>query len=310
MLDKVLNTCNYVHKNSKHVQIDESKLKNLTHQFNFEKPKHWLLTNPFGILDLDVESIINFLVIFDSIDFSFWGNPKWSVEFEKKSIDGSYALMYCLLELQRKFGNLNFDYISFDDFNNSLNGNVEIPLLKRRYEIAKDVSKIINEKMHDNFYLYIQNVTVDTELFNIIISNFPSFVDTRTYRDKTIYFYKLAQLLTSDILHIRNFKENICVDVSHLIACADYKIPQVLRNLGILVFDEELANLVDNKIELLENSEYETEIRANMVIAINNLKSFFNESFSSIEINDLVWSLGQDKSLMKLPYHLTRTTSY
>jgi len=310
MLDNILKTCNYVQKNSKHVQIDESKLSNLAYKINFENPKHWLSSNPFGILDLDIESIVNFLVIYDSINFSFWGNPKWCVKLENETIDGTYALMYCLLELQKKFSNLDFDVISFNDFSNALRGNVEIPLLEKRYEIAKEVSNIINKKMCGNFYSYIKNVTVDIKLFNIITFNFPSFSDTRTYNNKTIHFYKLAQLLTSDILHIRKLKENLDIDISHLVGCADYKIPQVLRNLGILVFDEELSNLVDNKIELMENSEYETEIRANMIIAINDLKFFLNEKFNSIEINDLIWSLGQNKSLMKLPYHLTRTTSY
>ena len=50
------------------------------------------------------------------------------------------------------------------------------------------------------------------ELFNIIVINFESFKDERIYDGTTIYFYKLAQLLTSDILHIREKLENKKVD--------------------------------------------------------------------------------------------------
>ena len=134
--------------------------------------------------------------------------------------------------------------------------------------------------------------------------------DERTYNNQTIYFYKLAQLLTSDILHIREQKEKIEVDYTHLVGCADYKIPQVLRGLGILVYDKELSELVDNKKGVEENSIYEVEIRANMIVAINLIKKELNDKVDAIDINDIIWSFSQDKTKKLLPYHLTRTLSY
>ena len=101
--------------------------------------------------------------------------------------------------------------------------------------------------MNGNFYEFIKDITIDMELFNIIIKYFPNFNDERKYKEKTVYFYKLAQLLTSDILHIREIKENIKVDYSNLVGCADYKIPQVMRGLGILEYGVELSELIDNK---------------------------------------------------------------
>lgn len=310
-LEQVLDTCSYVYENSKHVKIDINKIKELAKDNRFnEKTAYWLSSNPYGILNLDVEDIINFLVIFESIDCSFWGEPKWTMKTDKGNTDGAIALMYALLRLREQKGNLNFERITFDEFSEALKGNVEIPLLEERYKVVLQVSKIINKKMQGNFYHYIKNITKDIVLFNTIINNFPSFADTRTYDNKTIYFYKLAQLLTSDILHIRSLKEGITVDYSNLVGCADYKIPQVLRSIGVLVYDKELSDLVDNKNELEENSIYEVEIRANMVVAINLIKKELNNKVSAIDINDTIWSFSQDKTKKLLPYHLTRTLSY
>lgn len=310
-LEQVLDTCSYVYENSKHVKIDINKIKELAKDNRFnEKTAYWLSSNPYGILNLDVEDIINFLVILESIDCSFWGEPKWTMKTDKVNTDGAIALMYALLRLREQKGNLNFERITFDEFSEALKGNVEIPLLEERYKVVLQVSKIINKKMQNNFYHYIKNITKDIVLFNTIINNFPSFADTRTYDNKTIYFYKLAQLLTSDILHIRSLKEGITVDYSNLVGCADYKIPQVLRSLGVLVYDKELSDLVDNKNELEENSIYEVEIRANMVVAINLIKKELNNKVSAIDINDTIWSFSQDKTKKSLPYHLTRTLSY
>lgn len=200
--------------------------------------------------------------------------------------------------------------ISFEKFSNALKGNTEIPLLEERYQVLKEVSHVINKKMSGNFYNYVKEINSDLDLFNLLIENFTNLKDIKTYQEKTIYFYKLAQLMVSDILHIRELKENRKMNYSHLVGCADYKIPQVLRGLNILEYDEELANLVDNKIEIAENSIYEVEIRANMIIAINMIKERLGSKIDAIDINDIIWSLGHDKSKEIKPYHMTRTMSY
>ena len=164
--------------------------------------------------------------------------------------------------------------------------------------------------MNRNFYLFIKDITSDVELFEIITKYFENFKDERTYNNKKIYFYKLAQLLTSDILHIRELKENVKVDYSHLVGCSDYKIPQVMRGLGILEYSENLANIIDNKKEIEVNSEYEVEIRANMIVVIDLIKEKLENKVCAIDINDYIWSQGRNKSLELKPYHLTRNTNY
>ena len=94
----------------------------------------------------------------------------------------------------------------------------------------------------------------------MIVNSFKTFKDERTYNGKTIYFYKLAQLLTSDILHIREYLENVKVDYSNLIGCADYKIPQTLRALGIIEYDYELSNIIDARHELEIYSKYKLRL--------------------------------------------------
>ncbi len=310
-LEEVINTSKYVVNKAKHVKIKEEELSKLINNWNYEEPIHWLCSNPFGLLDKNIEEIVNFLLILGSIDCSFWGSPKWTITTEEnENIDGAFALIYALSKLQKEKGHLDFTKISFKEFEQALEGNIEIPLLKERYQTINEISRIVNEKMNGNFYEFTKSITNDIELFNLIVDNFPSFEDKRTYKGKTIYFYKLAQLVVSDILHIRKLKENIDVDYSHLVGCADYKIPQVLRGLNIVIYDEELSLLVDSKTEIEENSIYEVEIRASMIVVISKIKEALKNKMCAIDINDIIWSLGQDKSKNFKPYHRTRTMSY
>lgn len=312
MLEKITETSFYVMEHAKYVSLNETKLKDFAQKIKHSKPTHWLSSNPFGLLELSKEELALFLLIHGSMEFCFWGNPKWTITTEQKNLDGAFGLLYALLK-EAKTNNqfLTPTYLknlTEEEFKTILKGNVEIPLFQERYHRITSIRKILVEKKITSFYQEIENLTTDTELFEYLINTFPFLEDIRTYQGKTIYFYKLAQLMTSDILHLRAIKENIKIDVENLVGCADYKLPQVLHQFGVLQYTKELEQLLLEKKELKENSIEEIEIRAATIVAIHQLSKITEQS--AIDINDMIWLQGQDKSLPWIPYHLTKTSSY
>ena len=314
MLDKVLETCKFVVDNAKYVNINYDKANELIEELLKFNNVHYLTKVHYPIYDMDTRDIVNFLLIYDSIDFSFWGEPKWTINVNRQFLDGGIALLHCIFNLFNNHDSRlvykEIENMSLDQFKEILKGNVDIPLLEERYRIITGIAKIVNKKMNGSFYDYIKAMNTDKEIFETIVSNFSSFEDARTYQNRTIYFYKLAQLLTSDILHVIKNKERIEVDYSNLLGCADYKIPQVMQGFGILEYDDELSLLLDSKTEIKENSEYEVEIRASMIVVINYIWEQIGKSIDRIDINDFIWVKGQDKTKKYKPYHLTRTRSY
>lgn len=314
MLSKVLETNKFVVNNAKHVKINYDKAKELIDELLKFDNVHYLTKVPYGVYDMNTRDIINFLLIYDSIDFSFWGNPKWTIDANGKDLDGGIALLHCIFNLFNGRDSIEvyqqLENMTLEEFKDILKGNVDIPLLEERYKIVTGIAKIVNAKMNGSFYDAIKDMNTDQEVFKTIISNFSSFEDTRTYDGKTIYFYKLAQLLTSDILHVIEIKEQRNVNYSNLLGCADYKIPQVMQGFGVLEYDAELSSLLETKTQIEENSEYEVEIRASMIVVINYIYEQINKSIDRIDINDFIWSKGQDKTKKYKPYHLTRTASY
>lgn len=313
-LNEILKTCEYVVENCENVKINYNKINLLIEDlFKFENT-HYLTKVPYDIYGMNTSDIINFLLIYDSIDFSFWGTPKWTIQADGKNLDGGIALLHCIYNLFDKRSSIEvykkLENMSLNEFKNILKGNIEIPLIEERHKIVTEIAKKVNKRMNGSFYEHIKNMNTDIEIFNFILENFKNFKDTRIYKDKTIYFYKLAQLLTSDILHVFKIKEKRKVDYSHLIGCADYKIPQVLNGFGILEYSKELNSYLENKKEIPENSEYEIEIRASMIIVIDYIYQHIDKSIDRIDINDFIWGKGQDKTRNYKPYHLTRTTSY
>ena len=309
MLDKIKSTCHYVVDNSKYVKINYAKLDKFISDIKYENLKNWLLFNPYNLLELDIETIVNFLLIFESIDYSFWGQPKWEINTEEGIKDGSDALLYAMIKYVKETRSTDFSNLTLNEFKELLKGNIDIPLLEERYKTIVNISRIVNERMNGSFYKFIKDINVDTKLFDTIINNFDSFKDEREYNGKTIYFYKLAQLLTSDILHIREKLENISVDYSNLIGCADYKIPQTLRALGIVEYTNELSRIVDQRNELEVSSKYEVEIRASQIVVIDYISNILINA-NPIDINDFLFIYSKKVKAIAKPYHLCRNTNY
>lgn len=309
MLDKIKSTCHYVVDNSKYVKINYAKLDEFISDIKYENLKNWLLFNPYNLLQLDIETIINFLLIFESIDYSFWGQPKWEINTEEGIKDGSDALLYVMIKYVKETRSTDFSNLTLNEFKELLKGNIDIPLLEERYRTIVNISRIVNEKMNGSFYKFIKDINLDTKLFDTIINNFDSFKDEREYNGKTIYFYKLAQLLTSDILHIREKFENISVDYSNLIGCADYKIPQTLRAIGIVEYNNELSRIVDQRNQLENSSEYEVEIRASQIVVIDYISNILIDA-NPIDINDFLFVYSKKVKAIAKPYHLCRNTNY
>lgn len=307
LIDRLSSSYEYVCNNSKNIKINYSKIDDMIEQIKNSSVDYWLDSNPYSLMDLKTEEIINFLFIYHTIgDYCFWGDPKWKIQTDLGTLDGSYAIIYLILNRFKE--NNNFE-MSFDEFKKLLKGNVTIPLLEDRYQNLVKLNNFLKSRNMTGYEL-IKELNIDNELFNFIVSNFDFFEDKSNYDGKEILFYKRAQLFTSDILHVREKKEHINVDYSHLIGCADYKIPQVMRCYGMIEFSDSLAEKIDSKIELEEGSLEEIEIRANTLKVINYIYEKLDKRYSRMNINDFIWLLGQDKSKMTKPYHRTLTKHY
>ena len=308
ILSEIERTTKLVASNSKNVSINYQVIDEIIAKGEFDKVSYWLASNPYGLLDMSCREIVNFLLIYHTIgDYCFWGDPKWTIKTDEGiELDGSMAMMYLIIKRYKEEKSFEMSMLTFSTW---LDGNVEIPLLKERYDCLCELNRYLNNLKSD-FYDEIKDFKEDISLLDYIINHFSYFDDESIYNGDKVYFYKRAQLLTSDILHVREIVEKVNVDYSHLVGCADYKIPQVMRNLGMLEYSDELAKLVDNKVNLKYGSEMEVEIRANDLVVIDYIAKKLNNKVSRMDINDYIWLLGQNKRKNDKPYHRTLTIYY
>lgn len=319
VMNKVLDATKFVVENSKSVKLDRGKIAIFSQTFEHGAITHWLNAAPFGFTHLDEDQKLHFLFIFNALSFCYWGEPKWTVEHDGRVYDGAWGLIVALHRaIEDGIPLLDFSYCSKaseDDLARILRGNIKIPLFKERWKILQEIGSVTLEKYHGKLANLVSSASGDAMVFlENVLSNYQSFRDESVYRGKEIYFEKRAQLFTNDVYRVFGGKDfGNLRNAEKLTACADYKLPQILRKVGILSYNPELVQKIDNGVELPYGSDEEIEIRANTIWAVEFIKEEIEKRgirITSMEIDDHLWLATQEKFPNDKPYHRTRTTAY
>lgn len=306
----MLDDLKYVNENSEYVHINMDKLKDFASNLDNLNYVHW--TNEMN-LGLSEKEMILLVFIIESMNFCFWELPKWKISYKDEVYTGSNALFYTIIkqvENNKEFlkidNLLNIDKVSF---NKIFEGEGICPLLEERYNCFKEViSYFSNNNVYDELFSF----KTDLELMNYVITNFKYFDDKSMYKDRLIHFNKRATLLLNDLYYVSPTIRNNIGNVNNLGGCADYGIPRTFRDYGILEYNEELRNTIDNEIEIPHDSNMEIEIRANMLYVIELLRIDLKEKgiiINSVELDYLIWWMGKESKDRSKSHH-TRTIYY
>lgn len=313
--EQILNSIQFVVNNSKYVKIKEENIENAINLITNNEKKSWLNSDLLDLNKYSQNQIIMYLILCESLNFCYWDSDiKWKIEYKGEWYSGSFGLFYGISKaIQNGYDLLNVDYlekITIEQLDEIFKGTTSIPLLKERYEIIK---QLVQELKNIDDLAKTLDSNNDIELLNNIINNFSNFNDISIYKGKKVYFFKRAILLVGDLIeNVKTIKEKVKND-NNMLGCADYKIPQVLRHLGILEYNEELTQIVDSKQQLKHDSEMEIEVRANMLYALELIKNKLHQKgieINSTQIDNTLWLLSKNKEFKAKPYHLTKTIYY
>ncbi|MBZ4660570.1 MAG: hypothetical protein JG766_2493 [Desulfacinum sp.] len=277
---------------------------------------------PFHFAD-GTEETARWIFVLDVLNHCFWpdpGEPVWGVELEGTFYSGYAGLAAALKKAHLRGVPLtDAAYLATlpeEDLKRVFSGRGSIPLFAERVHNLREAGRVLLERWGGDVVRIIEAAEGSAcRLASLCAREFPSFRDEAELDGRTVYFWKRAQIFAADLAAaFRGEGLGAFRDLARLTAFADYKLPQVLRELGILAYAPELAGKVDRR-ELLEpGSREEVEIRALTVWAVERLKEAFHRAgfaqVTSSRVDHWLWSLGQLEPFRKRPYHRCRTIYY
>jgi hypothetical protein len=262
---------------------------------------------------------VNYLFLLDTLNFCFWGKPKWGIVYRRKQLDGYWALAAALKRAAQKNPRLlNADFmarLSPRDLAQILRGNTTIPLFIERWRNIRELGTVLKNLWRGQATRLVECAERDAgRLVQIIAESFPSFNDITVYDHHEVRFFKRAQILVADLWGAFGGKDwGAFENIDALTAFADYKLPQILRAWGILKYAPTLARQIDAQIELAKDSPEEIEIRAATLWAVEFLRVALAErgrTLGSLQVDWILWQASQGRVEGMKPYHRTRTIYY
>jgi hypothetical protein len=262
------------------------------------------------------------VLVLDALNFCFWADPgeaRWQVEDRGEWVNGYWALAVALKRaVAEGVPILDAEYLarmSVGDLARVLRGRGLVPMLEQRLANVREVGRGLLASYGGQFANVISRADRSAvALVRLLARDFPSFDDVATYQGREVRFYKRAQICAADLYGaLGGAGLGELRDLDRLTAFADYKVPQVLRGLGILEYSPELAAKVDARAPIAPSSADEVEIRAATIWGVEELRRALagrGRSLTASEVDWYLWDLGQHLPPDVPPYHLTRTVYY
>ena len=247
---------------------------------------------------------LDFIFAVDALNFCFWPNPGF--EYDTLTI----GLKEWLERDPDALSPARLANISREDVAQQVFRGVDICLLDERTRLLRELGSCVLRSYSTYEALVLAADHSAARLVSLVTALLPGFRDTAIFLGHQVFFYKRAQILVGDIwgahsgLGLGTFP-----DISALTMFADYRVPQILRHYGVLVYSDSLSRLVDNREEIPWGSPHEVEIRAATVQACERLKELTGLP-TAVETDWLLWQMGEQTKDAISPHHRTLSIFY
>ena len=327
-------SCAFVADDPKHVFINKQRLEEVARETAFKDLK--IPSWREEVFPESDENIIEFFGVANSINFCFTDfktDKKYDVEYPegsgkiwpgafgmtaavKRAIEDGFPILdpHFLMFLTEKDAKHIFRHVT-----------TPIPMFEDRVINLRNVGKVLSYWCGSFAKIFKES---DYKLFsngNGILEKlavfFESYHDVSHYRGRFIEFHKRAQLFPM-VYHGRALSSNGALqpirDPENFGPIADYQVAKTKRAQGVLVYEPQLAEMVDRGVVLHKNSNKEIEIRVQTVnVMVESLRKV-NDILLALgkipitmaELDYADWSAGRALEYKKIRHHYTYTTAY
>jgi len=268
----------------------------------------------------------------DTLNFCFWSrnNLSFTTSYKGKSYQGYFSLCAAINRaLDEGIPITNASYLStltLDQLSYIFRSETkeEIPMIASRLSVLREAGRVLTDKFEGNFVNLLKSANNSALKFiSLVVEHFPSYRDESTFRERTVYFYKRAQILVADIWGCFEGQGlGYFHDIDSITMFADYRVPQALCQLGVLKYSTELLQRLNDDPYLLPSDPLEIQIRGCSIWSVELLRRKIDELkierqqgdilVNSVILDFFLWDYAKNQpSLMSdFPFHKTSTIFY
>ncbi|KAJ5718415.1 hypothetical protein N7488_004061 [Penicillium malachiteum] len=289
---KVLESAQYIFDNAIDVALNPTQIKEAAEFIWRLMQKKAYSTQTWSEHELHPktkdESTVDFIFTMDLLNFSFWSEEKddskrFSIEYRDKKWTGYWSLVAALQRaLDEGIPITTPDFwVNESECTEELLRHVfrsatdeEIPLFKERVQCLRDAGAVLCDEFGGSFANCIDSANYSAAgLVNLLTESFDCFRDETVFHGKRVRLYKRAQILVADIWACFNGEDfGEFHDIDKITMFADYRIPQMLHQLGCVRYSPPLESHIHRLKPLTPGSNWEIELRGTSIWAVELIR--------------------------------------
>ena len=260
----------------------------------------------------------NLILLLDCLNFCFWSDKPWSVDFRGRPWSRTYAMYASVLRaVEQDAGWLKpgcWASVDLDDVARLFHGRGQIPMLEHRRQVLNETGRCLIESFDGCFANAVEQTDRHARRLAYLLADaFPSFRDGPTYRGRTVAVLKRAQICAADLHQcwIRQGYKGL-TGLDELTIFADYRLPQYLRHIQVMGLTSDLAARIDSGTELEAGSDEEVELRAATIVAGDLMMTALGDvgiDLAAWHLDFVLWERSHAADVV-VPHHRTRTIYY
>ncbi|EFJ39686.1 hypothetical protein VOLCADRAFT_120119 [Volvox carteri f. nagariensis] len=317
-INAVKNTSQFVADQAEHVHINQKAINKAVNDLTIEKLAE--LASPTAY-NKDLHYVdggpltVQYLLVVDALNFCFWPDEELEYEHLSKGVKAAVESDPTCLDAEKLLWSTGADV-------RRLMGcwGREVPLEEERARLLREVGSTLLQHFGGQAAKMVEAAGGSAlGLVQLVAQLFPGFRDHAVYRGRQVFLYKRAQIFVGDVYGAFGGEGlGAFCDIDQLTMFADYRVPVVLRNMGILSYSEELAAKVERREVIPAGSPEEVEIRACTVAAVERLREAIAHKFlgtgaqlpHAIQLDWWLWEIGERDRATHPPHHRTLTIFY
>lgn len=281
------------------------------------------------------QQTVDFIFAMDVLNFSFWSerpsNQRFAVEYRGERWVGYWSLV---ASLQRALDE-GIPITSSDFWQNESEctedllrhvfrsaTDEEMPLIPERLACLQEAGKVLYDKFECSFANCIAQANGSAAaLVNLVVDHFQCFRDEVQFEGQTIRFYKRAQILVADLWACFDGQDfGSFDDITKLTIFPDYRIPQMLHQLGCLRYSPRLESFIRRFENIEARSRWEIELRGSSIWCVELMKrQILRESpeakVNAVLIDFFLYDTIKEREAYEIdedaiPHHRTRSIWY
>ncbi|KAI2789418.1 Queuosine salvage protein [Penicillium oxalicum] len=289
---KVLENAQYIFDNAIDVALNPAQTKEAAETIWQMMQKKSYSTQTWSDHELHPqtkdENTVDFIFLMDLLNFSFWSeetdeSKRFCIEYRGRRWTGYWSLVaaiqraldegipitspdYWVDEGECTEEQLRYVFRSATD--------EEIPLFEERVRCMREAGEVLCDEFGGSFANCIDDANQSAAaLVNLVTDRFDCFRDETVFNGKRVRLYKRAQILVADLWACFNGEDfGEFHDIDKITMFADYRIPQMLHQLGCMRYSPSLESHIRSLKPIAPGSQWEVELRGTSIWCVELIR--------------------------------------